>query len=523
MNFTLRIYGKFQTLHETLTNKRMTHSKLFLFIGKCLAMEGHPSLREEVVEAISRGSIPWESFVWMGSSQFVLPALCSSFLRNGIAPLLPEDLAEHMKEMLRLNTERSRRIIVQCRHINGLLAPAGIRPVFFKGAALLLTGLFRDPGDRMMEDIDLLLPEGDIPAALELLTAEGYLIHPVKEGAEGKYADHHHLPPMYHPGHIATLEIHRSPVHEKYRLVITAEDVLEAAKPCFPAEEIPEAAQPCFPAEEIPKAAQPCSLAEEVPEAAQPCFPAEEIPEAAKPWSLTEDVPETGQPCFPAEEVPGAVQPGNQAGEVAAQRREKEKRMPGNQKEMADQPLWVAAPHHARLMVFLHELHSGWGYLSSSGTLKGAFDFYLLSKLCGPEWAGLPEGRCQKKFLRYAWGVERIMGISPTGMKREGVRPAAGAGESGQGRDSGSYDSGSNDSGSNDSTGTTSVNSYHRWWKKELFLLDHPGIETFWYKFITTPISFTRLLVRSVWSQADRHLVAHKIRKKWKQLIVMGG
>ena len=449
----------------------MTHSKLFLFIGKCMAMDGNPSGREEVVEAISGGSIPWESFVWMGSSQFVLPALCSTFLRNGIAPLLPEDLAEHMKEMHRLNAARSRRIIVQCRHINGLLAPAGIRPVFLKGAALLLNGLYRDPGDRMMEDIDLLLPEGDIPAALELLAAEGYLIHPVKGGAEGKYADHHHLPPMYHPGHIATLEIHRSPVHEKYRLVITAEEVLETAQPCF----------------------------------------------------LAEEVPETAQPCFPAEEVPGAVQPGTQAGEVAAHWREKEKRMPGNQKEMADQPLWVAAPHHARLMVFLHELHSGWGYLSSSGTLKGAFDFYLLSKLCGPEWAGLPEGRCQKKFLRYAWGVERIMGISPTGMKREGVRPAAGAGESGQGRDSGSYDSGSNDSGSNDSTGTTSVNSYHRWWKKELFLLDHPGIETFWYKFITTPALFTRLLIRSVWSGADRHLVAHKIRKKWKQLIVMGG
>lgn len=80
----------------------MTNAALFQFIGKCLAMDGHALLRDEVPTTVSRGSVPWERFVWMGSSHYVLPAVWSSFLRNGIAPLLPEDLAEHMKEMHRL-------------------------------------------------------------------------------------------------------------------------------------------------------------------------------------------------------------------------------------------------------------------------------------------------------------------------------------------------------------------------------------------------------------------------------------
>lgn len=395
-------------MHETLTSKRMPHSELFLFIGKCLAMDGHAPLRDEVAASVSGGCVPWEDFVWMGSSHFVLPALWSAFERNGIVPLLPEDLAEHMKEMHRLNAERSRRINVQCRHLNGLLAPAGIRPVFFKGAALLLAGLFRDPGDRMMEDIDLLLPEGDIPGAVALLKAEGYLIHAVAEGKEEIYNDHHHLRPMYHPGHVATLEIHRSPVHEEYGRVITAEEVLEAA-----------------------------------------------------------------QPSFQEEEVTG------------------------------DQPLLVAAPHHARLLVFLHEMRTGRGYLSSSGTLKGAFDFYLLSKSCPSEMVGLPKDRLKRKLLRFAWGVERIMGISPADTKMKGVLPPACESDGRRGVYSGSYDS----------SGTKLVKSYQCWWKIQLFLLDHPGIDIFWYGFVTTPASFFRLLVRSVWSQADRQLVAGKIRR----------
>jgi len=49
-----------------------------------------------------------------------------------------------------------------------------------------------------------------------------------------------------------------------------------------------------------------------------------------------------------------------------------------------------------------------------------------------------------------------------------------------------------------------------------LFLLDHPGIDHFWFEFLYTPAVFMVLLVRSVWSPADRQLVKSKLRKKLK-------
>ena len=354
----------------------MTHSALLLFTGKCLAMDENPSVREEVVAAISAGKVPWEEFVWTGSSHYVLPALYTAFERNGILPLLPDDLTEHLRNIYTLNAARNKRIIQQCLQISRLLSAANIRPVFFKGAALLLMGLFPGDGDRLMEDIDILLPEAEIPAALDILLKGGYVPHPVEEGKDGTYTDHHHLPPMYHPGEVATLEIHRSPVHEGYDSLITAGEVTREAVP---------------------------------------------------------------------------------AGS-----------------------LLVAAPRHARLLVFLHEHRMSRGSLASSGTLKGAFDFYLLTRLYSAQYSEIPKGKWRKKFLRYTRTVERVTGTTLSGKWHEV-------------KESGLLKLG---------------------WRKELFLLDHPGIDYFYHEYLYAPAVFLKLLVKSTGSPADRKLVAAKLRKK---------
>ncbi len=367
----------------------MTNAELFCFAGKCLALDGRPGLREEVAALVSGGVVPWEKFVWTGSSHFVLPALFTSFDRNGILPMLPEELTEHMRHIYNLNAERNRRIVMQCRQISQLLFPAGIRPVFLKGAALLLMGLYKDMGDRMMEDIDLLLPEAEIPPALEILQKGGYLQHPVDEGKGEVYADHHHLPPMYHPGQVATLEIHRYPVHGEIRELIPEEAV------------------------------------------------------------LTEAVP------------------GNASSGIAV-----------SQGNPGEHPFFVTSPCHAGVLVFLHELRMGKGYLSSAGTLKGAFDFYLLSKLRPPEPGDLPEGKFRKKYLRYGWVVEKIMGINGNGSFPH----------------------------------SATFIRCNRWWLRELFLLNHPRIDLFWHEYLYAPALFLKLLVSSIWSRSDRKLVIAKLR-----------
>lgn len=399
----------------------MTHSALFLFTGKCLAMDENPSVREEVVSAISGGSVPWEEFVWTGSSHYVLPALYTAFERNGILPLLPDDLTEHLQNIYTLNAARNKRILVQCRHIAALLSPADIRPVFFKGAALLLMGLYQDPGDRLMEDIDILLLETEIPEALDLLLKGGYVPHPVEEGKEEAYTDHHHLPPMYHPGQVATLEIHRYPVHEEYRKLIREEAVLQEAVPTEP-----------FAVSAITQ-------------------------EAVPPQPLAGKV-------GPLEAVP--------AGETSAET------LP--ERSSGNHPVFVASPRHAGVLVYLHEHRMGRGFLSSAGTLKGAFDFYLLSKLRPPEPGDLPEGKFRKKYLQYTWSVEKIMDVSLIVLPPE------------------------------DST----QKKLNLRWHIELYLLNHPRIDHFCHEYFYAPALFLKLMVSSIWSATDRKLAVEKLRKK---------
>ena len=399
----------------------MTHSALFLFTGKCLAMDENPSVREEVVAAISAGKVPWEEFVWTGSSHYVLPALYTAFERNGILPLLPDDLTEHLQNIYTLNAARNKRIIQQCLQISRLLSAANIRPVFFKGAALLLMGLFPGDGDRLMEDIDILLPETEIPEALDLLLKGGYILHPVDEGKEEAYTDHHHLPPMYHPAEVATLEIHRYPVHEEYRKLIREEAVLQEAVPTEP-------------------------------------FAVSAITQEAVPTQ-----PLAGK-VGPLEAVPAGVTSAETLPE----------RSSGNH------PVFVASPRHAGVLVYLHEHRMGRGFLSSAGTLKGVFDFYLLTRLHPAEPAEMPAGKWRKKYIRYARTVERVAGTTLSGKWPEVME--SGVGKLG--------------------------------WRKELFLLDHPGIDYFYHEYLYAPAVFLKLLVKSTGSPADRKLAVAKLRKK---------
>ena len=193
-------------------------------------MDNRPGVADDVRSAVSEGKIPWEEFVWLGSSHFVLPALYSAFERNGILPLLPADLTEHLQHIYSLNLLRNRKILEQCWELDSLLTSSGIAPLFLKGAGLLLSGLYPTMGDRIMEDIDILLPEKDIPIALNILLQAGYIVHPPDPGKKD-YNCHHHLPPMYHPRQVATLEIHRLPFHEKYKPALSSVEVLGEGVP----------------------------------------------------------------------------------------------------------------------------------------------------------------------------------------------------------------------------------------------------------------------------------------------------
>jgi hypothetical protein len=206
----------------------MTTSELYYFIGRCLVMDDDRESRRQVEAEISSGNVPWEEFVWMGSSHFVLPALYSAFRRNGIIHQLPNDLVEHLTGIYSLNLNRNLQIIEQSHELIRILNSIGIEPIFLKGAGHLLQNLYRDLGDRIMSDIDILIPAEDIQKATQLLYKNGYS-HPA-ELKDDDFEEHHHLPGFENKNYPAMVELHHTVLPGKYQNLISNAEIFLAKK-----------------------------------------------------------------------------------------------------------------------------------------------------------------------------------------------------------------------------------------------------------------------------------------------------
>jgi len=185
----------------------MTNKELFYFTGKCLMLDEDPLFREEIITLNAAGAIDWLRFSASCSDHLILPVIYLKFQKHGIIDNLPEEFSEHLKYLYELNRERNSRILAQLGSITAILNKNDIYPVFLKGAAHLLDGLYSDIGERIMGDIDFLIPEKDYIRTAKILEDEGYALH--EPFLYFDVAVLKHYPPLAKPGEPAYLEIHR--------------------------------------------------------------------------------------------------------------------------------------------------------------------------------------------------------------------------------------------------------------------------------------------------------------------------
>jgi len=191
----------------------MNNKELFYFIGKCLTLDEHPGFREEIIELIEADSIDWKNFTALCSNHLILPVIYLKFKSQELLPYLPKVVSDYFKEIYELNLVRNNQILYQLQEVTAVLNKGHIYPVYLKGAGNLLDGLYDDIGERMMGDIDFLVPEKDYLPAAELLKKEGYL---TDFPTYLDVTDLKHYPRLFKVGVPADLEIHRLPVAEKY-------------------------------------------------------------------------------------------------------------------------------------------------------------------------------------------------------------------------------------------------------------------------------------------------------------------
>jgi hypothetical protein len=168
----------------------------------------------------------WERLFDEANKNAVLPAV-SLALRDRIDLPIPSDVSGFLSAVANLNLERNESIRSEAEFAVALLNQIGIEPVLLKGIAFLVLGVFANPSERYLIDVDLLIPKEHVEAAAALLIRHGF----VKDDTDRFGRFRHHHPPLRRRGCIS-IEIHHTLGMGPSGSILPAQEVLARATPC---------------------------------------------------------------------------------------------------------------------------------------------------------------------------------------------------------------------------------------------------------------------------------------------------
>ncbi|MDC1504448.1 nucleotidyltransferase family protein [Winogradskyella sp.] len=167
----------------------------------------------------------WLDLVKVGSSHLVLTTIYCRLQQKQLLQVLPKDLEIYLHDLTAINRNRNTTILKQIEDLSQLLKNNNINHVFLKGAALLVSGYYKDLGERMICDIDILIDNTQLKLAAQLIRAKGYESEPITFGTKYKNV---HNDPILIPKKtgIAAIELHRHVLHKHSNNYLSTHDLL---------------------------------------------------------------------------------------------------------------------------------------------------------------------------------------------------------------------------------------------------------------------------------------------------------
>uniref|UniRef100_UPI0040485DBD nucleotidyltransferase family protein n=1 Tax=Polaribacter sp. TaxID=1920175 RepID=UPI0040485DBD len=212
----------------------MNYKESLFFIGKCLTISHEKANKTLVEKELASGLVDWDLVTKVSTAHYVFPALYCNLKRANFLMYLPRDLVEYMIFISDLNRNRNLQIIEQAKEINELLLANNIRPIFLKGTGNLLEGLYQDPAERMVGDIDFLVSLENYSRTIDILKRANY----VELSKSNPHTfDFRHYPRLIHENYIAAVEIHKDVIINKFKCEFPYENLknnrIQTAENCF--------------------------------------------------------------------------------------------------------------------------------------------------------------------------------------------------------------------------------------------------------------------------------------------------
>lgn len=166
------------------------------------------------------GDAPVAAAAWRRFADLTSPATAAALLAT---PRTEEE------------TVAGARLVARFRRLSGLkavgrLQAAGLAPVLLKGAASAYT-LYAAPDDRGLSDVDVLVAEAELPAAVTALQAEGLDFRPPDSRSPWGFVGDASFQPVIDATGAINLDLHVHPDAWPVHLGLPADDLIAAARP----------------------------------------------------------------------------------------------------------------------------------------------------------------------------------------------------------------------------------------------------------------------------------------------------
>ena len=165
--------------------------------------------------------LDYDKVVKIASSNLLLPKLYSLLKQRGKIRHIPGELKNYLNEIYTLNYNRNKSLIQEISQIVKIFDKNKIKYCLLKGSALITKKNYKDIGDRMIGDIDILIQKAKVKFVCNLLGELDY-----ENRYEYKIWDTRHSPRMINKKKIFALEIHTSIIDKAKKFNLETELIL---------------------------------------------------------------------------------------------------------------------------------------------------------------------------------------------------------------------------------------------------------------------------------------------------------
>jgi hypothetical protein len=172
------------------------------------------------------GDIDWTKYLALADGHLVSCQLGAALESDDLTCDMPDLVRRYLTAKFVLNVAQSEQICIQINELAAALNEIGTEPIFMKGAAYSVAGLYPRPGARVMGDIDVVVPKEAFVNCTARLLDLGYSI-----GATGSaLLTGQEFVAFVHPARPVWVDLHVAPLVDRYESLLSAPELTSQSK-----------------------------------------------------------------------------------------------------------------------------------------------------------------------------------------------------------------------------------------------------------------------------------------------------